>query len=290
MAVLPRVQSFLRHTSSWLRLAGFLGILVVLWLPQVVLILLVTGWRWGTEFSNYQNLLGAVALYLSLIGLLNVFSRWVDGKPFSQYGLRADARDIGGMLLGIGVGVSGLALLFTVEYGLGWLVFDGQGVGTPAWPLTVLSGFGVGLGVALIEELLFRGFLVNLWAKDYGWGWAVALSASIFAMAHFLKSWEAILASWPQFPGLLLMGLILGMARLRMGDRLGLGIGLHWGWVWSITVVNTAGLVVYTQRIDPLWTGIGNNPLASILGLSFLAVTGSVVWGLTGVLNPDKTR
>jgi uncharacterized protein len=39
--------------------------------------------------------------------------------------------------------------------------------------------------VPFLEELLFRGFLQNLFKRHFGRRWAIALSAVIFALAHF---------------------------------------------------------------------------------------------------------
>ncbi len=274
------LAEFLRQTTSWLRLGCFLALLVLLWLPQVALILWSTGWQWGLDPTNLQNTLGAVGLYLSFIALLGIFSR-IDGKPFSQYGWRADAPDWGYWLLGLGTGLGGLAVLFSLEALWGWLVFTPEKLLGPTGIEIMLTGVGVGLAVAGIEELLFRGFLINIWLTPYGKLGALWTSALIFAIAHFLKPLEAILASWPQFPGLIIMGLLLGGARFWTGDRLGLGMGLHGGWVAGIYWVNVGGLISYTGAISSLWTGINGNPLASLLGLFFLGLTAIIVRLLT---------
>jgi membrane protease YdiL (CAAX protease family) len=69
-----------------------------------------------------------------------------------------------------------------------------------------LLGLLLGLGVALAEELFFRGWLLQEMLLDYGCSTAVWGSSFLFAMAHFLKPLPEILATWPQFPGLWLMG------------------------------------------------------------------------------------
>ncbi len=281
---LAPLQLTLQQASSWVRLGSFILALVILWLPQVAIILLATGWQWGDTPSNTQNLIGAVFLYLTLLTVLNSFSHWIDGKPFSQYGLRADRLDWLSLAAGLTLAVIGMLLLFEFEAQLGWVALRGTAIQTSAWPQVVLVGFASAFGLTLIEELLFRGFFINLWAKDYGWTGAITISAVIFAMAHFIKPPAAILASWPQFPGLILMGLLLGWSRVWLRDRLGLSLGLHWGWVWCIIVINTIGLVKYTGTIDPIWTGLNGNPLAGIVGLFFLGMTALAVWLITKIL------
>jgi uncharacterized protein len=277
---LEPLRHFLRTTAPGWRLGGFLGILIGLWLPQVVMILVVTGWQPGTALSNTQNLWGAVALYLAIIVALQIFARWIDGQPFRYYGWALDRGNGFGLLLGLGLGTGSIAALYGIEQRLGWTEWTGKGF---SWEL-LLEYAAIGLAIASIEELFFRGFLVNLWARRYGWGVGIGVSAVIFAVSHFIKPLAAILGSWPQFPGLLLMGLLLGMARWRSGDRLGLCIGLHGGWVWANSLVNVAGLISYTGTVPEIWTGLYGNPLAGVIGLFFLGVTGLMVWPLAGFL------
>jgi len=63
-------------------------------------------------------------------------------------------------------------------------------------------------GAALAEELYFRGWWLN-YLRERISGWvAVLLLAAVFALIHFTPD---------AFPGLLLLGLILGFAALRWG-------------------------------------------------------------------------
>jgi membrane protease YdiL (CAAX protease family) len=175
------------------------------------------------------------------------------------------------------LGIASLGALFGLESCFGLVVWHQT---TQPWALLLLTGLVEGLAFALSEELLFRGFLINLWVETSGWRWAIFWSALIFAISHFIRPIEALIASWPQFPGLLLMGFILGSARYWLKDRLGLGIGLHGSWIWGIYVLNVGGLVTYTGKIDPLWTGLNGNPLAGLLGLIFLGL----IWGTVRLL------
>lgn len=268
-------------TSSWVRLVAFLGLLVVVWLPQLALLLALLGWR-GGPLNNVQNITGAVTLYGNLIAMLYIFARWVDLQPFQSYGFRWDRSDWLGLGLGLGLVLGGMVLLFEGQAALGWVQLDFM---QPVnWGVVILTGFGVAGAFAVIEELFFRGFLINLWARDYGLNAAVGISGAVFAVSHFLKPWEAIIASWPQFPALLIVGLLLGLTRRWAGDRLGMGMGLHGGWIWMVYVLNSGGVLRYTDQVDPVWTGLGGNPLASILGLSFFALMSGVVWTITRLI------
>lgn len=105
-----------------------------------------------------------------------------------------------------------------VEGWLGWLIW--QPLSSVFW-LILLEGLLVSLAISLAEEVLFRGWLLD--ELRYGWGFSPAIWASGFFYAglHFLKPLQAILSSLLSFPGLLLLGLILGWAHQRTEERLG---------------------------------------------------------------------
>ena len=76
------------------------------------------------------------------------------------------------------------------------------------------------VGAPLVEELVYRGLLQGAVGRTvHQWcGWlAVILVAALFALVHF---------SPVEYPGLFLVGLVLGACALRTG-RLGMGILTH---------------------------------------------------------------
>ena len=265
------------------RLLLFLGMVALLWLPLVSLWLFGTGWTWGQALTNTQNIGVAVILYLIIPTVLWGFSKFLDHKPFSQYGLRRDRRNFLGFGLGIGLGFVLCGLLLLTQGIFGWVTFDLSNLQAAGpLPLLLLQGFAVGVGAAFMEELLFRGFLVNQFGRDYGLTSAQYLTSLVFAIAHFLRPLDAILATWPQFPGLWAFGLVLVYCRWWTNSRLGLAIGFHGGCVWVLTVVNSIGLVKYTGAISPLVTGvIPGNPLSGLIGLVFLGIFFVVLWAIT---------
>lgn len=98
-------------------------------------------------------------------------------------------------------GVVGIGLLYGLQWLLGWSTWQPPG---PAVGRLLLEGLLVGVGVGLAEELLFRGWLLYELEQDFSPAAALWLNALIFAIAHFLRPLSAILATWPQFLGLLL--------------------------------------------------------------------------------------
>lgn len=131
------------------------------------------------------------------------------------------------------------------------------------------------LGISLIEEWVFRGFLVNqLLEALVPWG-AALVSSLIFAGLHLV--WEGK-ATLPQLPGLWLMGLVLCLARWVDQDRLGIAWGLHSSWVWGIASLDLAQILTPTGQ-GPNWLqGTEGKPLAGVLSLCLILLTGGVLW------------
>lgn len=152
-------------------------------------------------------------------------------------------------LFGIGLVVAAASML--VVYGAGLLAgvygpaeLDGGVVGDV---LKIMIGM---LLVGVIEEILFRGYILNALRTSLGPVAAVLLSSALFAVVHFIKpaepesvNWSSgfLLVTnlfakagdtfWPEVCTLFFMGTVL--ATLSLWTRsVFLAIGLHAGWVW----------------------------------------------------------
>ena len=138
--------------------------------------------------------------------------------------------------------------------------------------LTISEGLLSAIGIAIAEELLFRGWLLDELQRDYGKLASIYLSAGMFAWGHFFKPIEEIMRTAVTFPALLLLGIALVLAKYRHGDRLGISIGIHAGLVWGYYIVNVGQIIEYTNEVPAWVTGIDGNPIAGIMGLVFLTV------------------
>jgi len=255
----------LARLSFFPRLGLFIGVLVLLWLPWA---LLVSGLV--TDDPNQLTIWAMGGLFVVFLGWLWVWGHQVQGipHPFRYYGLGWRRRNGLEALLGLCLSLSFLALLYGVQGWLGWLEWAPlpENFAALFW-----QGGLTALGVGLAEELLFRGWLLNEMERDFAKPKAAAWSAIAFALLHFLKPLNEVLRLFPQFAGLILLGLILARAKQRSG-QLGLPIGLHGGLVWGYYLVDVGDWVVYGDRVPQWLTGIHENPLAGLMGLMFLFV------------------
>ncbi len=84
-----------------------------------------------------------------------------------------------------------------------------------------------GVILPILEELLFRGFLLQVLRRYVGSGWALAVSSFLFAIGHFEPSlsdggWGSLL----KLPEIMLLGLLLGTLARRTGSLVP-GMVLH---------------------------------------------------------------
>ncbi|MEM7770123.1 MAG: CPBP family intramembrane glutamic endopeptidase [Cyanobacteria bacterium P01_A01_bin.37] len=140
----------------------------------------------------------------------------------------------------------------------------------------VLEGMLVAIAVSFGEELLFRGWILNELDRDYHPVIGLWVSSVLYAGVHFIKPIDEVIRTSPQFPGLVLLGLILVWARRSQKGQLGLSIGLHAGLVWGYYLIQVGQLATISSTAPELWIGIDQNPLAGGLGLISLSMI--AVW------------
>ncbi|MGF1457647.1 MAG: CPBP family intramembrane glutamic endopeptidase [Leptolyngbyaceae cyanobacterium] len=186
------------------------------------------------------------------------------------------------------LGAVGVTLLYSLQLLAGWGLWNSPtGWSSQIWA----EGLLVGVGVGFVEELIFRGWLLYELEQDFRPEVALWLNALIFAIAHFLRPLSEILATWPQFAGLLLLGAALVWARriphnVDRQTTLGAASGLHGGLVFAYYQVDVNDLVTPSSSAPEWITGIGGNPLAGLLGLVFLGG----ICGMTYIASHRKQK
>lgn len=249
------------------RLLAFVGLVLLVWLPVVAFL-----WPFLDGDGSIRSLATGI-LYLQFVGVLYFWGRAVRGEPdpWRLYGLQCNRRWGQEALLGWSLGVGALFGLLTLQASWGWLYWQSP----PSWRV-VGEGLALGVGVALAEELLFRGWLWQELYQDYGVSGAVWGSSGIFALAHFFHPPEVLVRIWPQFPGLWVLGLALAWGRLACGGRLGWPMGFHAGLVTAYYWVRVGHWLGVNPELPPWLTAVETNPLASPLGFVAMA---TVAWG-----------
>ncbi|MDJ0708214.1 MAG: CPBP family intramembrane metalloprotease [Leptolyngbyaceae cyanobacterium MO_188.B28] len=265
---------------------------LLLWAPIAIPLAIALKWRPPQPITPGQKLPLLASLYLIVPFLLREVAK-LEGFPFSDYGLAWNPSLGISLALGVGLALLGLGLLFTIQTGLGWIVWrspSGDQISSDSSPApeadpapsllqVALPLLFLALCISWTEELVFRGFLVNQLQLDYIPWIAAAISSLIFAVLHLV--WEGQ-ENIPSLPGLCLMGMVLVLARWADDGSLGLAWGLHTGWVWGMASLDTAQVTSQTGK-GPLWIlGKPGQPLAGLMTMLLLLGTAAVVWLVKG--------
>ncbi|MGC1394217.1 MAG: type II CAAX endopeptidase family protein [Coleofasciculaceae cyanobacterium] len=258
----------LMTSTALIKVAFFFVAWVALWLPLAIPIAIFLKWHPPKPIATEQKLPLLAPLYL-IAPLILWGASWLEGDHFSDYGLSWKFSVLKSLVIGLGLGVLSLVLIFISQWRLGWIEWhleNRQRLAQICLPILLL-----GLWIGITEELIFRGFLLNTLGKDYSVWLAAAISSIIFALLHLV--WEQQ-ETIPQLPGLWLMGMVLVLARIADNGSLGIAWGLHAGWIWGLTCLDSAALLSYTGKAPSWITGLGQKPLAGVAGIVCLLITG----------------
>ncbi|MEO1132015.1 MAG: CPBP family intramembrane glutamic endopeptidase [Cyanobacteria bacterium J06639_1] len=264
-----------------LTLLACFGLTGALWLPVVALWLYGRGWRWPQplQISFPDKLKGLASLYLMLPLVMAGFARW--GRiSLADAGLNFRPQDAIWIAAGLGFGLLGLAIAFSLEIAWGWTRWESPKNLANAVALALVLGLWVGF----VEEWLFRGFAPTA-LSSFGYFGAIAFSNVLFAVLHLI--WEPsdrLKQALPQLPGLWLMGLVLAYARVAGGGSIALPWGLHAGWVCGLTALDTSKAIAYTGRAPKWLTGLDDRPLAGLMGWLLLGGTAAAIGLATSIV------
>ncbi len=263
--------------TSWLKVLAFFGVWAVIWLPIAFVVSRLVGWQLNQTLIPKQKLILLASLYI-LTPLIVEWKIKVENLSFADLGLKLQPSILISIIIGLFLSLASLTIVFTLEsvFSLvSWHWQNSKHLLPLLVPILCLS-----LVVSLVEELVFRGYTFSTLLIDYPYWVAATVSSIIFALLHLI--WERK-ETLPQIPGLWLMGIVLVEARLVDEGSLGLAWGLHAGWIWGLTCIDSAQLITYTP--DNKWfTGINQQPLAGIAGIFCLVFTAIALWFMKGKL------
>ena len=258
---------------SWFELVIFFSGWAAMWLPVAFLVSRSLNWQPKEALSPQQKLILLGSLYI----LIPVAIGWeIKQKPlsFNSLGLTPLSQIFPDLLWGLALSLISLVLIFGLESAGSLISWHRQNIKRLlpiSVPILCLS-----LIISLAEELVFRGYVLSTLLSDNSLLVAAIASSLIFALLHLI--WERK-QTLPQIPGLWLMGMVLVAARVIRGT-IYLPLGLHAGWIWGLTCIDSAELISYHHQNHWI-TGINRQPLAGIGGIFCLIFTGLAIWLLT---------
>jgi uncharacterized protein len=265
-----------RSLHTLLEIALLFLVWMGLWMPFAVLIAFKLQWHPLKPVTPQQKIPLLLSLYLVApvviwgVAKYNRTSLSAYGLVFNQdFFLRSP-------LLGIGIGISSIGLLIIGQQQQGWLSYSWHKIDSTTNPYVVtLMTLLIAILVGAVEESVFRGVVLNQLAQLCSPWRAAAIASMLFAVSHLLWDGKAGLL---QLPGLWLMGMTLCLSRWVDGGSLGLAWGLHTGWVWAITSLDSLNVLTYNPQTPQWLVGYDGKPLAGLSGLLSLLLVGIGLW------------
>jgi len=225
------------------------------------------GWLMPTWRTDQVDLAGATMAFALLLVTLPIRLRrvWGENHPWRRLGLRVPVTQA------IRTGLAGLALSFgLLAFVSAGLLLSGQALwaGNLADPGRLANALLLGSGVALAEEVVFRGWLWGELKLLVSRRQALLGQAVVFAIVHPWYRASGLLAI-SLLAGLMLLGIGLAIERRRGKGSLWGACALHGGLVGGWFLMQS-GLLVVSPLAPGWWVGPGgtsSNPVGGLLGL-----------------------
>jgi uncharacterized protein len=226
--------------------------------------------------SPVQETIGALFTLVGTIVVVGIFRRFIDEESFKSMGFYRRGI-LNETLFGLGLGAliiaTGFVTLVSIRE-INWL-------GLKLEVDNIFLGFGLFVLVALAEELLLRGYVLNNLMKSMNRLIALAVSAVMFSLIHVFNS----NFSWIGFWNLLLAGILLGLPYIYT-KSLWFPIALHFSWNFFQGIIfgfNVSGHVTYSlftqsRTADTIWNGGKFGFEGSVLSLVFQIIAILALW------------
>ena len=225
---------------SWttiVRLLGSLGhtvLVAVLGFAALFIAYLVADPNSGAPL---EGAIWAVLYAVLIYGLVYVFQVRVAKKPLAPTGLFH--WPVRSAVVGIGLAILVFGAILAANLATGSLRYTGsitasEGGTDPV--ILLLTGCVVCLGIAIGEELLFRGYLFEYLKGQHGVAGAAIISSVVFSLTHVMDGDRSALELF----NIIVIGLAFVLLRLQTGS-LWVPIGFHWAWNWFDMYLVTMG-------------------------------------------------
>jgi membrane protease YdiL (CAAX protease family) len=243
---------------GWLRaLIYFIGIILIIAGSSYIGPLLIEQIGIAPEKNGEENTLNFALLYGLMGVLVFLFTfliyTWVDKKSFKNLGFAwegfGNEAALGLFVAGALLGSGSLILV-----GLGYITFFSILMNTN----TLLLALVVMIMVAFVEEVIFRGYLLNNLMQSMNKWLALIISAIIFTLVHETNPDVTILARINIFLG----GVFLGLNYIYT-KNLWFSIFFHFAWNflqgpilgYEVSGLKLQSLIQQSLTGPELWTG-----------------------------------
>ena len=229
---------------------------------------------------NSFSLWGAIAGLVATVPAVWVSQRVARGKSILDLGLRPYRALPFDLLLGILLGPLLFAIIFQIEKLFGYML----GTNGPNYDWGQLAqAFGIFLCVAISEELVVRGFLLQTINQVWGGTAAVVTTSVFWGFAHLLNPHATLLGVL----NIIVTGLLFAYA-YNISGHLWLPIALHFSWNFAEGAIfgyPVSGFPVDNPIFQPFvngpteMTGGLFGPEGGLISLFGVLLGGLILWG-----------
>jgi uncharacterized protein len=227
-----------------------------------------------------KHYLPNIAMLVAAVLLVSAAVVRLEGTSLASIGIKPD----GHFVAQLGTGFAGGAVLILLTAAGVWLFGGFDLVRTPQATVDALvKSAATFLGVAIFEELVFRGYAFQRAIRGIGLNRALLLFAALFCAGH-LPGNTGIGAPMLTLAmlNIFLAACMLSYCYLRTGS-LALPIGLHWGWNWA---QGALGFGISGTEATGWWTPVFHGHATWLTGGEFgleASVIATLVEGLAVV-------
>lgn len=269
---MKNIKLFYNH-NGWLRiLVLIIPYFIIVGFVQIITFLLL-GYNLDSFITEQTSIQKLTSLFSSFIGtflLLWLFMKFVDKEKFINLGFHLKNR-LKEINFGIGLGAVIMLLGFTILLTLDEIFYRKISFDFVEFIISV----AIYLLVAIVEETLFRGYILKNLMLSFNKYLALIISSILFSIAHAANPSYDLVA----FFDLFLAGILLGLSYIYT-KNLWFPIALHFSWNFFQTHVgfNVSGQDSYSIiQIDilenNLLNGGGFGFEGSILSLFFQVIS-----------------
>jgi uncharacterized protein len=285
------VNSKYELRSGW-RVLAFSSVFIVLYIVWATILGMIVAWIFpalSPAASPDMRSIGvfAIAVLPPILAALVIIGRLVDHVPLSVFGITLHDRWLRDFGIGLALAAAMLGLTLVGSFLFGTVRMElGSMQSAPA-----IGGALAVLAVAAVnEELLFRGYPLQVLMKGIGlWG-ATLLISSLFGLLHWWNPDATILG----VVNTILAGVLLSLAYWKTRS-LWLPYGIHVGWNTGLAVVlgfpvsglQTASVLKTSVSGSQMILGGNYGPEGGILGTVCLLTAAIVVYRMRVAVSPQ---
>jgi membrane protease YdiL (CAAX protease family) len=182
-----------------------------------------------------RSLIVVLAIWLSIKFLMK--------KPFSFVGFTFNKGWFPRLFIGVFLGfvIQAVALILMVLFG--WYIIEGflwDFMSLDALISSLLFAFIISAEIGILEEFIFRGFLMNSLIDRYNAKIGVLASSILFGLLHFSGSANEF-PWWLSIISATICGFLFAQAYLLF-NNIWMPLGLHFAWHFASRILGTTGV------------------------------------------------